>query len=83
MTISIPASDVAATNLNSIITNLTTEIANATVALNGPLVLALTKQKANAQMNLVLHLLGTGRILASNVLANETYTAGQDGGDQR
>jgi len=80
MTVTIPASDVASTNLNSVITNLTTLITAA--ASNGPLVFSLTKAKANAQMALVLHLLGEGRILASNVLANETYTAGQPGGDQ-
>jgi hypothetical protein len=72
---------VAATNLNSIISNLTTQITNA--GSNGPLIFALTKQKANAQMNLVLHLLGRGNITAANVLANETYAAAQDGADQR
>lgn len=81
MTISIPASDLQSTALNNAITNLTALITAA--GSNGPLVFSLTKSKANAQMALVLHLLGTGRILASNVLTNETYTAGQDGGDQR
>lgn len=80
MTVTIPSADAQATALNGVITALTTQITAA--GTNGPLVFSLTKSKANAQMNLVLHLLGTGRILASNVLTNETYTAGQDGGDQ-
>lgn len=80
MTISIPSSDLQATALNGTITALTAQITAA--GNNGALVFKLTKDKANAQMNLVLHLLGTGRVLASNVLTNETYTAGQDGGDQ-
>lgn len=80
MTISIPSTDVQATALNGVITSLTAQITAA--GSNGPLVFKLTKDKANAQMNLVLHLLGTGRVLASSVLTNETYVAGQDGGDQ-
>jgi prophage tail gpP-like protein len=80
MTISIPATDTVATNLNTTIANLTTLITNN--ASNGPLVFALTKAKANAQLALVLHLLGEGRILAANILTNETYTPGQSGGDQ-
>jgi hypothetical protein len=80
MTVSIPATDAQSTQLNGVITALTAQITAA--GSNGPLVFKLTKDKANAQMNLVLHLLGTGRLLASSILTNETYTAGQDGGDQ-
>lgn len=81
MTVTIPASDAQSTTLNNAVTNLTAQITAA--GSNGPLVFKLTKDKANAQMNLVLHLLGEGRLLASSILTNETYTAGQSGGDQR
>lgn len=80
MAVTVPSSDVPNFNLQGSITALTTLITNA--GSNGPLVFALTKAKSNQQLELVLGLLGSGRILASNVLANETYTVGQPGGDQ-
>lgn len=80
MTVTVPTSDVVNNELQGRITVLGAQITAA--GNNGPLVLKLTKEKANMQMQLVLSLLGSGRILASNVLANETYTTGQPGGDQ-
>jgi hypothetical protein len=63
------------------ITTHNTNITNATNAGNTPLVFEFTKLKAKAQLDLVLSLISAGRILPANVLANETYTAGQDNGD--
>lgn len=81
MTVIVPSSDVVNYELYNGITTLTNEITAA--GNNGPLVFQLTKQKAVKQLALVLGLIGSGRILPSNILANETYTAGQDGGEHR
>ncbi len=80
MTVTVPATDPVNNELQGRITTLATQITNA--GNNGPLAMKLTKDKANMQMQLVLSLLGSGKILAANVLANETYAAAQDGGDQ-
>lgn len=80
MTVTVPTTDQVNNELQGRIAVLSTQITNA--GNNGPLAFKLAKDKANVQMQLVLGLLGSGKILASNVLANETYAAAQDGGDQ-
>lgn len=82
MTVTVPATAPASLyELYNKITTLGTQITNASP--NGALVFEFTKLKARAQMDLVLSLLGGGFILASNVLANETYAVPtQPGGDQ-
>ncbi len=82
MTVTVPATAAAPHyELFNKITTLTTQITNA--GSNGPSVFAFTKLKAKAQLELVLALLGSGHILASNILANETYASPtQIGGDQ-
>lgn len=80
MAVTVPSTDAVHYALQNDITTLTTQIT--TNASNGKLVYDLTKLKAQKQMALVLSLLGTGNILASNVLANETYAKAQPGGDQ-
>lgn len=79
MTVTVPASDVVNNELQGRITTLTTQIANTT---NGKLAFDFAKTKAQMQMQLVLGLLGQGSLLASNILANETYSKAQPGGDQ-
>lgn len=81
MTVVVPATAPAPqVELYNKITTLATQITNAS---NGKLAYDFTKAKSRAQMDLVLTLLGSGAILASNVLANETYaTPTQSGGDQ-
>lgn len=81
MTVTVPSTDVVNYELYNGITTLTTQIANA--GNNGALAFQLTKQKAVKQMALVLSLLGSGKITAANVLANETYAVAQDGADGR
>lgn len=82
MTVTVPSSAPPSQyELYNKITTLGTQITNA--GNNGPLVFEFTKLKSKAQLDLVLSLLGTGSILASNVLANETYALpSQPGGDQ-
>lgn len=81
MSVTVPSTDTVHYELYNSISTLTTQITNA--GSNGPLVLQLTKQKAQKQMALVLSLLGTGNILASAVLTNETYSKPtQAGADQ-
>lgn len=81
MAVTVPSSNVNNFNLQTSITQLTALIAAA--GNNGPLVFALTKARSNQQLELVLGLLGGGNILASAILANETYAAAtQVGGDQ-
>jgi hypothetical protein len=72
MTVTIPSGDAQSTQLNGTITALTTEISNVGTA-NGPLNARLTQQKGEAQMNLVLHLLGAGKLTAAGVLSACTY----------
>jgi hypothetical protein len=81
MAVTVPSTDVVNYNLQTSITNVTAEIANATIALNGPLVLALNKQLAQLNLALVLGLLGQGSISASSILAGnaQTYTAATPG----
>lgn len=81
MALVVPSTDVVNYELYNGITTLASQITSA--GSNGALVFSLTKAKAAKQLALVLSLLGSGRVLASNVLANETYTVGQDGGDQK
>ncbi len=71
MTVTIPASDAQSTQLNGVITALTTQITNA--GSNGALVAKLTQDKRNAQFQLVMHLLGAGHLSAASILSNETY----------
>ena len=82
MTVVVPSTDVVNYELYNGITTINTELTNAVNALNGPLVLTLTKQKANKQMALVLGLLGSGKITAANALSSLTYAAAPDGADQ-
>lgn len=81
MAVVVPSSDVVNYEMYNGITTIANEITAS--ASNGPLVFQLTKQKAVKQLALVLSLIGSGRILPSNILANETYTVGQDGGEHR
>lgn len=80
MAIVVPSTDVVNFNIQAQIAAIATEITNN--ATNGPLVLALTKQKANLQLQLVNGLLGSGSLIAANVIASGTYAAAQWGGDQ-
>jgi len=80
MAVVVPSTDVVNYELYNGITTLTAQITAA--GNNGPLAHSLTKQKANKQMALVLGLLGSGKITAANVLANETYANAQTGADQ-
>jgi hypothetical protein len=73
MSVSIPASDAASTNLNTTITTLGTLITAA--GNNGPLVARLTQQKAEAQFALVMHLIGAGHLSCASILTNETYVS--------
>jgi hypothetical protein len=79
MAVVVPATDAANYELYNGVTTLTNLIASSN---NGKQVFEFTKLKSSKQLQLVLGLLGSGRILASNILANETYTAGAPGGDQ-
>lgn len=63
------------------ITTHNTNITNATTAGNGKLVFEFTKLKAKAQLDLVISLIGAGRISPASILTNETYVIGQDSGD--
>ncbi|MGH9642365.1 MAG: hypothetical protein ACRD3Q_08050 [Terriglobales bacterium] len=72
MTVTIPATDLQATQLNGAITALTTELSNIGTA-NGPLVGRITQQKTEAQNNLVLHLIGSGKLTAAGILSACTY----------
>jgi len=80
MTVTVPSTDAVNFELQGRITTISTMITNN--ATNGPLVLKLTKDKANLQMQLVLGLLGSGAITAANVLSSLTYAAAQWGADQ-
>lgn len=71
MTIVIPASDTASTVLNGIVSQINAEITAA--GPNGPLAHFHTIAKAQAQLNLVLHLLSSGKLTAASVLSNCTY----------
>lgn len=80
MAVVVPSSDVVNFELYNGITVIATEITNN--ASDGTLVGTLTLQKANKQLALVLSLLGSGKLIAANVLSAGTYAAAQDGGDQ-
>ena len=80
MAVTVPASDAVNYELQNRITQLSNLITSN--ASNGKAVFDYTKLKSQMQMQLVLGLLGQGSILASNVLANETYVKAQPGGDQ-
>lgn len=72
MSVTIPAIDVQSTQLNGVITAITSELSNIGTA-NGALNARLSQQKGEAQMNLVLHLLGAGKLTAAGVLSACTY----------
>lgn len=74
MSVTVPATDLQSTQLNGTITAITSQISNIGTA-NGMLNQRLQQQKAEAQMNLVLHLLGSGKLTASGVLTSCTYGA--------
>ena len=80
MTVTIPSSDLQSTQLNGVITALTSNITNA--GNNGPLVAKLTQDKRNAQFQLVMHLLGSGHLSAASILSNETYVSNPTGDGQ-
>lgn len=71
MSVTIPSSDIESTKLNGVITSRTAHITAA--GNNGPLVALLTTLKAQDQLQLVLHLLSSGKVSASSVLSNCTY----------
>jgi len=71
VSIVIPASDAEGTKLNGIIAARAAAIVAA--GNNGPLAHAHTIEKAQAQLNLLLYLLSSGKLNASTVLANSTY----------
>lgn len=75
MAIVVPSTDVPNFNLQAQIANLTTLIANATQALNGPLVLALTQQQAQVQAQLCTSLLGSGGLVGATVISTMSYVA--------
>ena len=71
MSVTIPSSDAASTQLNGDITALTTQISNVGTA--SPVYARLVQMKANAQFQLVMHLLGAGHLSSASILSNETY----------
>lgn len=75
MSVVVPSSDVPHFNLQSSITSLTAQIANAVTAGNHPLAAKLTQDKAALQAQLACSLIGNGNISGGNVLANESYVA--------
>ncbi|HEX4268437.1 MAG TPA: hypothetical protein VHY36_11155 [Steroidobacteraceae bacterium] len=72
MALTVPVGDLQHTALNGNVTAITNEISSIGTA-NGALVAKLTADKAQAQMNLVLSLLGAGKLTASSVLSTCTY----------
>lgn len=72
MAVTIPSSDVQSTALNGVITSLTASITNVGTS-NGSLNQKLTRDKANAQYQLVQHLIGAGHLSCASILSNETY----------
>lgn len=73
MAVTVPSSDVTHFNMQSTITSLTTQIANAKTAGNYSLAAKLTQDQSNVRFQLVQSLIATGHVLAVNVLANEVY----------
>jgi hypothetical protein len=78
MAVTIPSSDTASTQLNGVITALTTQISNVGTA--SPVYAKLTRDKANAQFQLVSHLIGAGHLSCASILSNETYISGASDG---
>lgn len=68
MALTIPASDVKATELNAIVSNLTTLYAN------NPQNVSLSNQLYQAQLRLAIHLLSTGVISPVTLLAGSGVT---------
>lgn len=75
MSVVVPSSDVVHFNLQSSITSLTAQIANAVTAGNHPLAGKLTADKAALQAQLACSLIGAGNISGASVLSNESYVA--------
>ncbi len=75
--ITVSANDLANSALQGEITNIGTQITNATTAGNYPLVGLLTQLETAMQVQLVCALLGQGAISAATILAGDaaTYTA--------
>lgn len=71
MSLVIPAADLQSTQLNGVITAITAEITAA--GSNGQLAAFHTAAKAQAQSNLILHLLGVGKLTAASIISNCTY----------
>ena len=71
MSVSIPSTDIEGTKLNGIVTNIGASITAA--GSNGPLVAFHTAAKAQAQLNLVLYLLSSGKLQPATVLSTCTY----------
>lgn len=75
MAISIPAADLQHTALSNAITNIATQITNVGTA-NGALAQKLAADKVQAQHNLLLSLLGSGKVSAATLLSVATYVNG-------
>lgn len=73
MAVTVPSWDVPNFNLQTTIANLNTLLTNATQALNGPLVNSLQMAYYNAQLNLVLSLLGSGALTPATIISTMTY----------
>ena len=71
MTVTIPSTDVEGTKLNGVITARNSLITAA--GTNGALAAVHAQEKAQAQINLVVYLISTGKLNAATILSNETY----------
>lgn len=73
MAVTVPSWDVNNYNLQAQIANYNTLLTNATQALNGPLVQTLQMNYYNAQLALVLSLLGTGALSPATIISTMSY----------
>ena len=75
MAISIPSTDLQHTAMNNAIANIAAEITNVGSA-NGQLAQKLAADKVQAQHNLLLSLLGSGKVSAAMLLGVATHASG-------
>lgn len=73
MAVTVPSTDLVNYNLQAQIANLNTLLTNGVQALNGALVQNLTMSYYNAQLALVLSLLGSGALSPATIISTMTY----------
>jgi hypothetical protein len=73
MALTVPASDAEGYKLAGVVTARAAAVTAANSAGNYPLAAVHTAEKTQAQLNLLLYLLSSGKLNPNTVLANETY----------